>query len=271
VRARAGVVGGVVLLVVGLVAGCTADTRTAPVVSPSFSSSPMDTPTMPVVSTPSSVTSAPATPARSSTRSTAADVPVTRSSAPASTAKSSGGGQATTGAVSSSRTRVPSTTIPGLDRPTSGPGTTTVGPVPTAGLSAQEAADRRAIAQAWLNFWNVWVDVERYPAAERRARLATVAIDPYLTGALKNMEKADARGISTYGNVAHRLYWGPVAADGEAIIGDCMDTSQFGDYDIKTNKMTTAGYERDDINGTLVRQSDGSWKVRALVSKASPC
>jgi hypothetical protein len=75
------------------------------------------------------------------------------------------------------------------------------------------------------------------------------------------MNLADSQGTGIYGSVGHRLFWGPPPDEDNGLILDCMDTRGFGEYVKATNKATTAGVLREVAQGSVAKQSDGSWKV----------
>ena len=134
-----------------------------------------------------------------------------------------------------------SSIAPGGSKVATGPATPppTVNPpsvtVDTSGLSAQEAADRKAIEQAWLHYWEVYVKINSIPVASRGSALAAVAVDPIKAQILSSALLFDKEKRATYGTVAHRPYWGP-PVDGRdtAIMGDCLDTSKYGSMSLSS-------------------------------------
>jgi hypothetical protein len=261
VRARFPAIGGAMLLVVGLIGGCSADTGTAPMVSPSSSSSPVDPPTKQVVTSGTSSAMSEAsrrTPAMSEgpSKSTGA---ITTSAAGGSRTSASPTASARPSAATSSPGPT-NTARPATTTADAGPASATAGPQPSFGLSAQDAAERQAIAEAWVKFWDVVVVAPSKPASQRRGLLEQVAVNPFLDRELASDADYDRAGKSTYGKVGHRLYWGPPPIDGTADIGDCMDLSKFGDFDVRKQEKLTYGSPRRDFRGTL-KKVDGRWLV----------
>jgi hypothetical protein len=143
----------------------------------------------------------------------------------------------------------------------------------TAGLSAQEQADRTAIEAVWTESWDIYLALPGTPDAERRDRAASVAVDPALAGMLKDAAAIAAQGLDTYGKVGHRISWTmPIDGADHALISDCQDLSQTGSYDIATGEKKTVGVERQSMQGSLVKQDDGTWKLAEVYYlRDEPC
>ncbi|MTD15164.1 hypothetical protein GIS00_14570 [Nakamurella sp. YIM 132087] len=145
-----------------------------------------------------------------------------------------------------------------------GPGSTAA-TIPTEGLDPQEAADRQAVAEAWIRFWDVIEVVQNRPAAERESLLRSVTGEPLYSKLSASVAEKEAAGEASYGTVAHRIYWGPpIEGRDVANIGDCTDTSKYGARSIEDDKILTRGLERDDARGVLRRQASGQWIVTEI-------
>ena len=81
------------------------------------------------------------------------------------------------------------------------------------------------------------------------------------------------KGRDTYGTVTHRISWtDPINGAGTAVLHDCDDGSQTGAYETATGNKVTVGVPRRNTMGTLVRGTDGTWRVSAAyIVKDTPC
>lgn len=139
--------------------------------------------------------------------------------------------------------------------------------VSTTGLSAQELDNRAAIEAVWITYWRIYTKINDVPAEKRLASLNAVSVDPIKGKIVRSALQFDKKGLNTYGNVAHRIYWGPLVNNSSpAIMGDCLDTSKYGTLISKTNSKQTVGYPRDNTRGIFIRGSDGRWRVQSVES-----
>lgn len=165
----------------------------------------------------------------------------------------------------SSRTPRPPTT-PAQISGAKTPKPTTAVPA-SGGTLPTEAADRKAVEAAWVRFWMVYIKLVETPKSKREKVYGTVAVDPQLTKLLRTAEIADAEKVANFGSVVHRFYWdAAISTTSDAVLGDCMDQSKFGVYDISSNKALSMGESRVNIQATLKR-SGSSWKVVGYVEK----
>lgn len=178
----------------------------------------------------------------------------------APTSRTSTGGGTATGV-----TTQPPTTSKATDS-TDSPGNSASAPTKTGGVSAAEAADRKAVEAAWLKYWDVYAKLADVPKAQRAAKYATVAVDPELAMLIKIAANADKEGVNNSGPVVHRIAWPlPIDRADEAVITDCQDQSKFGLADSKTGQQLSVGSDRVKIQPTLRRTSIGVWKVAAVL------
>ena len=132
-------------------------------------------------------------------------------------------------------------------------------------LTVRERADRAAIENSWIRFWEVTSRLIKTPSAQRLKLLASVAIEPQVGKLLAAAQDFDAHGWDQYGTVGHRFYWGPpVDGGGIAILGDCMDFSRAGRLDVKSGKALTVGVTRSNIRGTFTRGAGDTWRVNGV-------
>jgi hypothetical protein len=177
-------------------------------------------------------------------------------------------------AVSPTAAPTPSPTAPATISSSTAPiDTSTPTHQPTDGVPAAEAADRAAVQEQWIKSWDVYLDIARVPSAERDQLIATVAVDPAKSNMLEDAAKFDSQGLETYGDIEHRISW-PQPIDGAdtALIDDCQDASQTGSIRTSTGEKVTVGVPRDHHQGTLIRGSDGVWRVsQVFYLEDEPC
>lgn len=195
-------------------------------------------------------------PSVASSTSTTPPAPSTPTSKPSSTAPS----------TTPSTARPPSSTSQSTKPPTSKPPTST-SRITAGGIPA---ADRTEIAAAWAGFW----DLRRYlglkPAAFIASKAKEFSRGYEYDGMVEAAEKYLKANVATYGKIKSRISWGSLTGN-EAVIRDCMDQSQWGLYDTKTNKASTIGTSRVNLNATFVRADDG-WKLSMIYSpKGESC
>ena len=245
------------LVALALLAGCTSHTSALPssvpltpggtVIEPSSASASVST-------SASSVPSSLGTPQGMSTVSSTPTIsaPPLSSSAP-TTPRSTTPTKGSTTSPSTASTSVPSVSVN------------------TSGLSAREIADRTAIEEAWVQFWDVYTVVYNSPASKREGILEKVAADPVISKILTAGASFDKQGIRTRGYVTHHIYWGPpVDGQSPAIMGDCLDTSHYGSYWSKNGQQRTVGEVGANVRGIFVRTA-GTWLVSSLEDVNQPC
>lgn len=168
----------------------------------------------------------------------------------------------------------PASSGPGGSTPASRSASTGAPPVTvaTSGLSAQEVADRTAIEQAWLHYWDVYLKFYDATPAQRVQLLKGVTTEPQTSKLIESGLLADKEKARTRGNVRHRFYWGP-PVDGQdlAVVGDCMDTSKYGSYFVATGKQRSAGIPRANIRIIMKRSGPSGWLIEKIETHEQPC
>ncbi len=170
--------------------------------------------------------------------------------------------------------------VPTSDTPTGDPARSTAIPqgpasssavIPTEGLDPQEAADRQAVADMWVKFWDVFASIDSVPSEQRGAVVASVATPAFAQRIVESAAGYAAQNKMTYGYVLHRIFWGPPIEDGQtALVGDCMDTTNYGDANKATGSKETLGTAREYARGHLVRSPSG-WLVDSYTFVDQPC
>ena len=257
---RVRVVGLVTTVLLGAAACTTGSAQSAPSTAPlspggtayPLPSAPTQLPTAP--------TSAPSTISTPGVQPTGS----TQRPAPSSGTTPGSATPTTTPAPSTSATSppvAPRTSSPATPtRNTATPATTPT--LDTAGLSAAEIADRKAIETAWINYWAVGIPLTKRPQIQWKSTLSQFVADPLLSSVLAEAASSIQRGIQNYGSVDHNFYWGP-AVNGQkyAVVGDCMDTSRFGTLDVRTHAALTVGLKKDNARISFLRGADNRWRA----------
>ena len=191
--------------------------------------------------------------------------------APRSTGSTGSTGSSVPTSTPTSPTRPPASNSTGGSSPKQPPTSPPKVTVATSGLSAEEIADRTAIEQAWLHYWDIYLKFYDATPAQRVQLLKGVTIEPQTTRLLKAANEFDKQGIRTRGSVMHRFYWGPPAA-GEALIvvGDCMDTSKYGSFYKATGLERSMGVKRANFR-VIMKRSSNNWLIQQVEVHDQPC
>jgi hypothetical protein len=129
--------------------------------------------------------------------------------------------------------------------------------------TAQEAADRAAIAAQWSAFWKVYIGIVKTPEAQRSAALAAVSVDPAKGRVLEAASRLEADGLDYYGDVTLRPYSIDLDEGGrQAVLMDCQDQSRYGSLYVATGKKRTVGVDHNHAQAGFVRGDDGIWRVQ---------
>jgi hypothetical protein len=146
---------------------------------------------------------------------------------------------------------------------------TTSAPAPTTSSmdpAAREAADRRAVEAAWNQYNDVYDTFEsKIPPSRWNSSIAQIAVDPIRAQILKAARADRIIGVVGYGYVVSHPYWQvPINGKPTAIMGDCQDASHAGSMVAKTGQKRTVGVAHNNLRATLVRGSDGDWRVKQI-------
>lgn len=133
-------------------------------------------------------------------------------------------------------------------------------------------ADRTAIEQAWLHYWDVYLKFYDATPAQRVRLLKGVTTEPQTSKLMNAGALADKNKIRTRGPISHRFYWGPpVAGDDQIVVGDCMDTSKYGSYLVTTGKQRSIGVVRDNFRVIMRRDINDAWLIERVEVHTQPC
>lgn len=153
--------------------------------------------------------------------------------------------------------------------PSSGPVSPTSSSSPALSTSMKpaerEATDRKAIEALWSKYWTVAASLFPLSVTQQRTVMGAVAVNPALEQVLASTAKFNENGWVDYGTFVHHPYWTtPVGGQTTAVMGDCMDDSKAGTMEAKTGKKLTVGVLKDNTRITVVKGTDGSWKVQKI-------
>lgn len=136
--------------------------------------------------------------------------------------------------------------------------------------STAQDAERAAVEQAYERFWTVSWTVDRLPAAQWRATLAEVAVDPQLTRLVEGTRVQVRNGIRLYGQVVPRVTDVTVQG-GQARVVDCQSAAKAGQADARTGKPKTVGVDRTPVRASLQRGADHVWRVSDIQFTGGSC
>jgi hypothetical protein len=129
-------------------------------------------------------------------------------------------------------------------------------------LNQREIDDRAAIESAWRKVWDLYSRINAIPAADRASKVDALMLDPIRTQLLEGAAQDDAQGLTQYGSIALHPYWyRAVGGLPYAVIGDCRDTSQFGDAEVAGGNKRTVGVPASNTVGYFVQIPGGNWKL----------
>lgn len=152
-------------------------------------------------------------------------------------------------------------------------GSATPTPLPTASPSVTPTPldEQAALLAQYRKFWANLTPVSRMPAAQRRAVLAELAIDPALKSILYGFTQADTKNQVLYGANVPRptARINPDATT--ALVDDCQDSSNAGVADQSTAKRITVGVARNHVSVTMKKQPGELWKVSYVDYAKSSC
>lgn len=132
------------------------------------------------------------------------------------------------------------------------------------------ASEHKAILTAYREFFAAQTRISKAPAAERRAMLEPLATDPALSRVLRGMLAADDADEVGYGKEVIDPRVTRVDGD-EAEIADCQDTSGAGRKNRGTGKVITRGTPQAEVEATMQRGADGTWRVATVDYKDDEC
>jgi hypothetical protein len=158
------------------------------------------------------------------------------------------------------------TPTPPTSSTTSGTSTTASSTPTTVDTAAREVQDRAAVEAAWNHFLTVYDTFEaKYPASQWPTLISAVAVDPIRAQVLKAAKADQIIGVVGFGYTVTHPYWRvPIAGKSTATMGDCMDASHTGSMFAKTKKKRTVGAVHTNTRATLVRATDGKWRVKQI-------
>ena len=146
----------------------------------------------------------------------------------------------------------------------SGGGVDTEAPTLAGASSTPTAAtDEAAILAAYREFFARQTEISMAPKEQRRVLLEPFTADPALERVLRGMFAAEELGEVGYGEPVVNPQVHAVGGD-TATVTDCQDTSATGRKQRKSGKVTTRGFERDNVSTTMLRGADGAWRVSAV-------
>jgi len=140
--------------------------------------------------------------------------------------------------------------------------------------STSEVGVRASVADAWSNYWRVYDDMSNtYAQAQWPALAAGIAVNPIKGQVLTALNADKIIDVVTYGVPIHHIYWPVVIGDGKvAQLGDCMDSSHYGSMFRKTGQKRTVGPAKINTMASLVKGSDGKWRVSQIAYfTGKPC
>lgn len=123
---------------------------------------------------------------------------------------------------------------------------------------------RVAVEQTWNAFWSVTVSMYSVAPSLVNSTISSVAVDPVHTQMLEEIKLFDSLHIVRYGYVVSHPY-SVIVTGGQAVLKDCLDTSDAGSKYTTTGARRSVGIPRDNTTATLLMGTDGKWRVKSVV------
>lgn len=130
-------------------------------------------------------------------------------------------------------------------------------------VSASPTSDEDAVRQSYSRYWAVLPEAEHAAEERRRQLLASYATNPQLSTLLRNIKNLHTKHQTSWGYAVVHIESVRVKA-GEATVRDCQDSSHAGLMDTRTGKKTSLGVPKDPLSATLVRGTDGQWRINGF-------
>lgn len=175
-------------------------------------------------------------------------------------------------ACTGSSTAAPSSAVGTPSTIPASPEPATTRSVPTTGSpSAGSTVDPAAVETAYRAFWPVLATFQQRPESQWSAVLGQVAVDPQLSFAIAATRQQRRNGITVYGVTVPRAPKVTFGGGRLASVRDCADFSRTGQADAVTRKPRTVGVARTPLSTSLLRGSDGWWRVSNVAFLGGRC
>lgn len=126
--------------------------------------------------------------------------------------------------------------------------------------------EQQKVLEGYNAYWNVTGTQSLTPSPDKAVvtqALAPVAVDPALGSSVNDIVNAALAGQKAYGNYVVKPKT-PVFQNEEhteAVVTDCIDSSQTGWEDATTGQKLTVGVPAVSSKATLVKGDDGTWRM----------
>ena len=128
-----------------------------------------------------------------------------------------------------------------------------------------------AVEAAYREFLSVAVTFVQRPESQWRPVLGRVAVDPQLSYAIAVSRMQRRNGITLYGQTKARAPKVSFSGAQQSAVRDCADFSHTGQADARTGRPRTVGVARTPLVVTLLRGTDGRWRVSQVKFPGGQC
>ena len=142
----------------------------------------------------------------------------------------------------------------------------------TSSATPSATSEQQRVLAQYQRFWTSLTPISKMPAAQRRFKLAEVAVNPELKSLVGGMAKNDREGQVFYG--VQILHPKPirVTQDGTtAVVDDCQDSRHTGLAVRATMATVTVGVAHNHVVLTMKRTADDLWKVAFVSYTTTRC
>jgi hypothetical protein len=135
---------------------------------------------------------------------------------------------------------------------------------------APSRTEQDKIVDAYDQFWRRIHEASGKPEASWRPSLSEVATDPQLSTTLQGLGLLRQQSLTLYG--LETAHIGTVKVDGDrATVIDCQDGSTAGQAEAQTGTRKTVGVPRNPVKATVLRGTDGRWRVSDINYPGGAC
>jgi hypothetical protein len=141
---------------------------------------------------------------------------------------------------------------------------------PTTAARPSAPTEDQQVLRQYAAFWTVITSASQAAASRRPALLAPYATEPELSRLLRGLLATDAAGQRQYGAAIPRARVVSIRG-ATASVADCQNAAGAGLASRTTGERLTRGVVRNPVNATLLRGSDGRWRVSTVEFTKGRC
>jgi hypothetical protein len=131
-------------------------------------------------------------------------------------------------------------------------------------------SDDEAVTTAYTNVVAQLDNADSLPTDIREQELSRFMSDPQLSRVLNRAKQLNAENLTSYGNSIPHVQSVHINGN-KAILRDCLDASNAGLQNSRTQKKVNRGFREEGVKAHLSKGSDGQWRVVKIISLGEGC